>query len=307
MSLGLAGAWGGAMQRLFAPRWAGGWAPTRVLYALAGLGTQLPRAGAIGDAYAAPDMVFSRGPLYLADWVVLTPPTAWVVWAAGVAGLLGLGWGGRLARPGLWLWLVAMTVLVSAEALNIKAYDRLLLWTGLCLAFAPIGERDLDRRWCSPAPRWALVVVYGGLYGSTGWLKALLEPAWWDGQALAYHLVHNQFGGGPLAAWVSTRAWLTAPMSWVTVLFEASFPFLVWSRRANPWLLAVGVGMHLGIQVLMDVGPFSFVALAAYPALLNPEVALAWAGRARQGWGSRMARVATKGGTRAESGSASSV
>lgn len=281
------------LESLFRPRWAGMWAPTRVAYALVGLLTQLPRAAGIGDAYGATDMVFSRGPFYLAEAWVLTPTSAWAVWAAGVLGLLALLWGGRLAKPGLVLWLVASWVLLSAEALNIKAYDRLLTWTAFGLLLAPIGERDLDQRWCSPVARWFLLVVYGGLYGSTGWLKLLEEPAWRDGSALAYHLVHNQFGGGALAAWVSTRTWLVAPMSWFTVAFEALFPALVLVRWLNPWLLGAGVLMHLGIFALMDVGPFSFVALAAYPALLHPEVGLAAWSEGRR----RMARVATKGAT----------
>ena len=102
------------------------------------------------------------------------------------------------------------------------------------------------------------------------------------GDVLAYHMLHPYFGMKPAGVWVSGQRWLLVPLCWTTVLFEASVPLLIWWRRTNPWLLAVGVLMHLGIRVFMNVGPFSYVALAAYPALLHPEVARRLYERARE-------------------------
>jgi hypothetical protein len=90
---------------------------------------------------------------------------------------------------------------------------------------------------------------------------------------LAYHLVNLYFGGRPLGVWASDKAWITMPGSWLTLFFEAGFPFLIWFRRTNPIVLAMGVAMHLGILCLMDVGPFSYCAIAAYPVLLHPDIA----------------------------------
>ena len=268
------------IDRIYAPTWAGGWTATRWLYAAVGLFTILPRAAGIGDVYGVEDMLFSNPPLYMADLVVLTEPTAWGVWAAAVVGLLMLAWGGRAARPGLVLWLLASWVLLANEALNVKAYDRLLTWMGIGLLLGPIGERDLANKARSPFARYFLILVYMALYGSTGWLKATKEfHGWLDGSILSYHLVHWFFGLKWIGAEISDKIWITAPASWFTVVFEASFPLLVWFKRTNPWLLAAGITMHLGILILMHVGPFSFVAIAAYPVLLHPDVARAWHGR----------------------------
>jgi hypothetical protein len=262
------------LDRLYAPMWAGGWAAQRVIFALAALATLLPRHRWIGDAYGAPDMIFARPPFWMAHHWILTPASATALWAAGIVGLLALLRGGRLAKPGLALWLLTSWLMLAAEALNIKAYDRLLTWTALAMFFAPIGERGLVGKSCSAYGRVLLLLVFSGIYGSTGWLKLTQAGGhWWDGSALANNLVDLHFGGGSLGAWVSGQAWLVRPMSWLTVAFEAGFPLLIWSRRANPWVLAVGAAMHVGILSLMDVGPFSYVALAAYPALLHPEVA----------------------------------
>lgn len=259
---------------LYAPQWAGGWAGARIGFACAALLTWLPRASGIGDVYGVDDMVFLRGPFYLADVLVLTEPTAWAAWAATIAGLVLVALGGRGAKPGVLLYLLASTLLLANEALNTKAYDRLLIWLALGLLLAPIAERGLTERRRSPLPRWFMVLVFCALYGSTGWLKIIeAGPHWLSGDVLANHLVHREFGLRPLGVWISGRPWLTMPMSWVTVLFEAGFPLLIWWRRANPWLLLCGLLLHIGIFLLMNVGPFSFVSLAAYPILLHPEVA----------------------------------
>jgi hypothetical protein len=269
------------LDRLYAPVWAGGWAATRLVFATVSLVCLLARAPALADAYAADDMVFATWPFHLADHVRITLHTAWILWGLGALGLVGVLAGGRTLRPGLLLWVVTNWVLLAAEALNIKAHDRLGLWISLALLLSPAAEHGLTGKLRSPASRWFLVLVFCGIYGSTGWLKLLEEPAWWSGDVLALHLVHRYFGGGALAAWLSGQRWLVTPMGWTTVIFEASFPLLVWVRRVNPWWLLVGASFHVGIAALMNVGPFSWVALSAYPVLLHPEVAQALYERVR--------------------------
>ncbi len=260
--------------RIFAPEWAGGWALSRILLAVAALAAHLPRAWGIGDVYGAEDIYFTMGPFALNNHIVLSTPTAWGVWTVGLVGLLGLLGGGRLAKPGLLVWLFTTSLLLVNETLNIKAYDRLVLWISLAFLLAPIGERHLTKKARSPFPRWVLLIVFCALYGSTGWLKAIKEPTWWtNGDVLAYHMVHHYFGMKPVGVWASTQRWLLMPLCWGTVLFEASFPLLVWWRRSNPWVLLVGAMMHLGIRLFMNVGPFSYIALSVYPVLLHPEVA----------------------------------
>jgi len=250
-------------------KWDGGWLWMRWAWALAVLITHLPRARGITDAYASSDMVFEDTLLHVNAWLPMTPALAWVLWGLAIVAALLVAQG-RFAKPALLVWLPFYWILLSAEALNMKAYDRLLTWLALALLLAP-GSRDLLRSWSDGLARVALILVYAALYGSTGWLKLLEEPSWLQGgEVLALHLVHPEFGSA-LGAKLAPAAPLLAVF---TVAAEASFVFLVWFRRTNPWILAALAGMHLGIAVTMDVGPFGWVALAGYPVLLHPSIAL---------------------------------
>jgi uncharacterized membrane protein YphA (DoxX/SURF4 family) len=62
-------------------------------------------------------------------------------------------------------------------------------------------------------------------------------------------------------------------MTWFTVIWEAGFPLFVLIPRLNPWVLAMGIVFHVALLFTMNVGPFAFVSLIAYPVLLHPEFA----------------------------------
>ncbi len=223
--------------------------------------------------------VMVDGSIPMATWLPLSPTAAWGLWAVTVVGAVGaviltMFASGR-ARWVLRACVLGATmgalVLNLEEGLNLRAYDRLLGWEGLALLLATgtgVGS-DEDPRTSAGFARYFLLVVYAGLYGSTGWLKMLLEPGWERGGTLANFLVDTSFGLRPFGTWVSANPALLSPAGWMTVAFETSFPFLVWFRPTRRALLPVGFLMHAGIFALMNVGPFSLVAVAGYPLLLG--------------------------------------
>lgn len=193
----------------------------------------------------------------------------WTVMVGAVLAVVSTGWLQRFAVAAAG---TSALVLGLEEALNLKAYDRLIAWQSLALVFAPssvAGEDDERPSTAAGFARWGLVIAYAGLYGSTGWMKLLFEPAWATGKTLEYFLVDTSFGLRPLGVPASANRWLLAPAGWLTIAFETSFPFLVAWRRARGPLLLAGVALHVGIFALMTVGPFSVAALAGYPVLLG--------------------------------------
>jgi hypothetical protein len=265
------------LDRLFKPQWAGTWTLTRILFGVVALLSHCPRIINIEDAYASSDMLFAQFPFRFNDHLILSPETATVIWGVGIAGILMILWGGRLAKLGICIFLLGSWTLLLSESLNIKAYDRLITWVAWGLLLAPIGERKMTSKSRSPVGRWFLIWVYIALYGSTGFHKLLLEPeGWFSGEILSLHMLHRHFGMTPLGIWSSDQVWIGQLGSWLTLAFECGFPFLIWWRRTSHWVLLVGIMMHLGILLLMNVGPFSYVAIAAYPVLLHPQTAQAW-------------------------------
>jgi hypothetical protein len=174
---------------------------------------------------------------------------------------------------GLWVWFLGSTALIGHEALNVKAFDRLLMWVAVGLLFSPAYERGLTRKYRSPVGRWVLMLAFCSIYGSTGLFKMLMEPGWWTGETLAYHLVNPHHGGQALGIWMSGQPLIVIIMSWWTVLFEVSFLFLIWFRRTNPWILLMAAGFQVGLFWMMNIPQFFYVTLAAFPVLLHPEVA----------------------------------
>ena len=270
------------MNRLFDAQWAGTWTLTRWLFVLAALRCHGPRAFGIGDAYGAPDMVFTIGFWRLAEVFVMTEPLAWAFWGLGMLGIVLVAWGrGAIFYVGMAAWFFGSWTLLAHEALNIKAFDRMLLWVAIALIFSPAAETGLTRKYRSPVARWILILAFSSIYGSTGFFKALMEPGWWTGETLQYHLVNPHHGAQELGAWLSQFQIPVMIMSWWTVIFECAFPFLIWFRRTNPAILAMAFGFQFGLFWLMNIPEFFFVMVSAYPALLHPEVARGWWERLR--------------------------
>jgi hypothetical protein len=268
----------GAPSPSFAPAFAGGWLLSRWLFALAALHAHLRRGVDLQDAFFAPDISFGSGPLHFGGAVHFSAPTAGLLWLAGLVGLGLLLRGGRAAKPGLLLWLACTLGLIAGGGLLVRVAERFTVWASLVLLLAPIDQRDLLQRPRSTYPRALLLVIFGSLYLSTGLMKALEEPRWWDGVALQYDLLDRNHAGGALAAAISGQPWLVRPMAWFTLAFELGFVPLMFSRRLRGPTLLAGVLMHVGIGVLMKVGALGEVALALYPALLHPDEAAAlWA------------------------------
>lgn len=210
---------------------------------------------------------------------------------------------GLFTRPALvvlWLGYRAMSMLnVDAKG----AYDSLLVDALFLLMLSGAGRAlSLDARRAGspslPAARWPrllLVVQLGFLYTGGAVMKA--SSGWvpgGDGSALWYILHQPMWARGdvdalplwglPLTQLATTLVWCWELLGFVfvasVVLREATAPATragfvakrVLDRlRFRELYLAFGVVMHLGIEVSMEVGAFTFATLALYAAALAPD------------------------------------
>jgi hypothetical protein len=101
-------------------------------------------------------------------------------------------------------------------------------------------------------------------------LWKITDPTWRDGTALHYILNYNMFQRVPGDVPPSLEP-LLAGLTYVTVAWEFLFTPAMLNRRTRNAFLLIGVGLHIGMWVLIDIGPFTPTVLAAYAAFLDPE------------------------------------
>jgi len=242
----------------------------------------------------------------LSDWHWLasalggrTPTTAWVLVSGGLVSgaMLAVGLGGR------WTALVALQfyyALNTAKPTLTGGYDTMVinaLW--LLVLASSTATLSLDCRlrtgsWRSdrlvPAwPRYLLILQLLVVYGTTGLYK--LSPVWVPGgshSALWWVFQEPTWRRFDMT-WLASAYPLTQLASAVTWWWEVLTPLLLlyyWARHTaerggrlrrallrfdlrKPWA-AIGIGLHLGILALINVGPFSLISLSYYLCLIPP-------------------------------------
>jgi len=148
----------------------------------------------------------------------------------------------------------------SGAALSLDAW-----WRGRRERLPPVAERtDALARW----PGRLMACVFSVAYVSAGLHKLLGGGLdWLNGYTLqAYMLQDALYWNLELGVWLGQQHTLVWLLGWFTILFELSFPVVVFRPRwALPWVLA-GCAFHLGIWFTMKA-PF-MLWLPAYALLL---------------------------------------
>ncbi|MGI8815409.1 MAG: HTTM domain-containing protein [Pseudonocardia sp.] len=259
------------------------------------------------------------------EWGVLPAPASPAVIIAFFAVLLS----GTIALTlGLFTRVAAIVVfvgIVSIEHANMlvgNSGDGLIRNLAFYLMLAPSGaalsldrlRKARDRFWEFPARApWALRLVQIQL--SVGYLSAVWHKVqsalWREGTAVSYALrvedIHRFHTPGLIAQSVK----LTELLTFGTMALELSLAVLVWNRAARPWVLALGVSMHLAIDYSILIGFFSLAMFVTYLSFIPPDTASRYvlaardrvgrwrSGQRRRGWRSERRR-GWRGGRRSE-------
>ena len=145
-------------------------------------------------------------------------------------------------------------------------------------------RRAKDRFWQSPLrSQWGLrllMVQISVLYAATVWEK-VQGTAWNDGTAVSYALRVGDYIRFTTPSWIWNNEWIVNLLTWGTLAIEFSLAFLIWNRKARPWVLLAGVALHLGIEVTIQIGFFTVALFVGYLAFIPPESADRWIGWVR--------------------------
>lgn len=207
---------------------------------------------------------------------------------AFVYALFGLLLGGALCLTvGYRTRLAAAIVfagLVSFERRNPYVFnsgDLLLRVLSAYLVLAPAGaslsldrwRKARDRFWEFPARApWALRLMQvqcSVIYLTAVWTKAQ-GHLWNEGTAVSYAF-RTELARFPLPGFVTDDLLTVNLLTYGTLAVELALGVLVWNRKLRPWVLALGVALHLGIDYSLRVGFFSLVVLTLYLVWVPPE------------------------------------
>ena len=137
---------------------------------------------------------------------------------------------------------------------------------------------DPERFWEFPARApWALRLMQIQLsvvYLAGVWDK-VQGMAWNNGTAVSYALRVQDLAGLPVPAFLSHDPVVVNILTYGTLATELALGILVWNRRLRPWVLLLGVGLHLSIGWAIRVGFFGFGMFVLYVAFIDPD----WAAR----------------------------
>jgi hypothetical protein len=244
--------------------------------------------------FFGPDPAIPDPPRVALGWTLMTlvggTPLIWVLWLAGVLGAAALTVGYRTRLAALLVFVVMVSVDRQAP-LAFNAGDGLLRVISLYVLLMPAGSAFSVDRWLADRqgvwtfPRrapWALrlaQIQLSVVYLATVWEKAG-GVLWRNGTAVSYAMRIGDLERVPMPGFVTDSILLTQLVTFGTLAAELAIGVLVWNRAARPYVLTIGVLLHLSIELTMAVGFFSFAMLTLYLAFLPPhraEQVLGWA------------------------------
>ncbi|MDP2342563.1 MAG: HTTM domain-containing protein [Deltaproteobacteria bacterium] len=139
----------------------------------------------------------------------------------------------------------------------------------------PLRAALIDDTPIAAWPRQLAVVQLCIVYTSTG-LQKLVSMAWtpFDGFSALYQILQSPHWARFPDLMTDTGGALAIPfalMTGVTIVWEVTFIVVLFKRKWRPIYAFVGVGVHIGILIFMEVGVFSIISVAFYPVLFSPQ------------------------------------
>jgi hypothetical protein len=198
--------------------------------------------------------------------------------------MLIVGFRSRLAA------FVVFVCLISFGRRNpwvLNSGDLLVFVLSFYMMFMPSGEGLSVDRWLrdrahfwefGTRANWPLRLVQiqvSILYVAAVWAK-VRGTTWNDGTAVSYAFRMEDLERFPVPGFVTDTVLIANVLTYGTLAVELALGILVWNRVLRPWVLLLGVGLHLGIDYTTRVGFFSWAVLVAYIAFIPPDRARAF-------------------------------
>lgn len=104
-------------------------------------------------------------------------------------------------------------------------------------------------------------------YFSSG-LAKIMEPVWLHGEATYYAMSTERYIGTPINKYIVQHKWIDYLSNYGTLLFELSFPLLIWVKKLRKSLLISGIIFHACIYIFLMIYGFEVVFVLTYGLFL---------------------------------------
>lgn len=187
-----------------------------------------------------------------------------------VASFLSLiGLGGRIPVAYTALSIISLH---HHNPYNINGGDVLIRLTGFFLMFAPstealsvdawIREKRTGVKLCPLSPPWVQRMLQLQLcivYIHSIFCK-IVGQQWLDGTAVYYALHLQDLMRFPMP-WISDSPLLCKFLTWSTLFVETAMFTLVWIREFRYYVLFAAFGLHIGIDLLINLPVFEWISI----------------------------------------------
>jgi Vitamin K-dependent gamma-carboxylase len=206
-----------------------------------------------------------------------------VLFAVTLAGAaaLTLGLFSRFAAVLVWIGIVSFE---HRNSLISNSGDGLVRNLAFFCMLSPSGEslsidrllKTRERFWEFPARApWALRLIQ--LQISIGYLTAIWDKSgnvlWRAGTAVSYSLRIQDIHRFATPSFITHSVIVTELFTYGTLVTELSLAIFIWNKTLRPWILPMGVLLHLSIDFWVLVGFFSYAMFCGYIAFTPPETA----------------------------------
>jgi hypothetical protein len=169
------------------------------------------------------------------------------------------GWWNALPLYGGYsLWRDLVFCLIWADTGRVWSLDAWLR--------RPNATRDEGQPiWPLRLMRFQIALMY---FVSACW--KLIDASWRDGSALLHILRDASYTRFP-GAWFTVLEPVLPLSTYGVVLWELTFPFMLWHPVTRRLALASGIVIHLLMWATLDIQLFSVIVLAGYVAFIEPS------------------------------------
>jgi len=140
-------------------------------------------------------------------------------------------------------------------------------------------------------PARLIQILFAAIYFGSAITK-VQTPEFFSGEQMRYWLVSNWNWPNPIGEMMALSPPVLMSSSYITVVWEVTFPFLVWRRLGRFAALGLGVVFHLMTIFSLGLWIFPFICTMCYLAFLNEgdiaairvllgRLRLAWLGHPR--------------------------